>query len=137
MSSEDLLGIEARVISYYLIKDYPSEDELGLYVKAVGSSQFSVELPLDRRIMELSIKHPWMLHIFDAGLSVSNPKSVIRRKIFTMLAILEASPHHFQKFLAVKYSKLKLIMIGLQTFFSAFKSAIGFLALKSYGVLWR
>ena len=78
-----------------------------------------------------------MFGVYDAGIALVNPESLIRRKILIMLAILEASPLHCHKFLPAAYKKTRLFLIGAKAFLSIIKSVIGFVIVKAYSILWR
>jgi hypothetical protein len=134
---EKSLRHEAQILGYYLIKENPREHEILLYLKATQELQLIPESSLDQRILELVLKNPWMMGFFDGGLSFLNPDSIVRRKILAMLAIIEASPCYYKKFLPERHKKVVLLALIPRIFISFIKTAIGFIALKSYGILWR
>mgnify|MGYP000229604039 CR=1 FL=1 len=63
------------------------------------------------------LKNKWRMACIDAGLAFKEPTNNARRKLFIMLAILEASPNYVDAFLSKKFSFLylfKIIGVGIR-----------------------
>jgi nucleoside-diphosphate-sugar epimerase len=107
---------EARIICRYLLRLMPSVDLQTRYAAAHG--RLKIELDRDeQRLWRIIERFPSVLRIIDGGLSLINPHGGIRRKIYTMLAILETSPQHYDHFLpktCTPLQKFKLIWVGLR-----------------------
>ncbi len=69
----------------------------------------------------------------DAGLALVKPSSTIRKRIFIMLSILEASPHHTGHFLPEPFKTYNLIKMVLRMIVTVFRTASGLLLLIRYG----
>ncbi len=135
--TENKIADEARTISYYLIGEYPGEQEINLYSEANQKLEIVLEPRFEGRLWEVMLKHRNMFGVFDAGLALVSPESLIRQKILVMLAILETSPQYCHNFLSVPFKKTHLIFIGQRAFVSVLKSILGFMIVKTYSILWR
>ncbi len=117
---------EARVFGLYLLKQQPDIGSQELYAKALQSS------PADKtdNALRFAINHPWSITFLDSGLALISPQAELRRRIYIMFAILEASPKYCDFFLSKKRSlayPLFIIYVGLR---SMFKALVGILLIK-------
>lgn len=118
-----------------MINEAPGENETALYIKA--NQGLNLDPSFEKRLWDVMLNNRKMFGIFDAGLALVKPDSLIRKKIMIMLAVLEASPLHCHRFLAVPYKLTHLLFIGQKAFFSVLKSIAGFVVVKAYSLLWR
>src|SRR5437868_23870 len=99
MSDENgSLFAEADLLGRYLIRISPNNRIKLLYAKAMRAMNIQMD-PMDQRLWNMIIHYPFTLRIIDGGLAVLRPNSAVRRKIYTMLAILETSPEYCDYFL--------------------------------------
>ena len=71
-------------------------------------------------------RHPWALPFIDAGAGLLQPASVVRKKIFLMTAILEATPVYAEFFLPRREPVLQLLLdLTWQALRGGLKIAIG------------
>jgi hypothetical protein len=116
---------EARIFSRYLIGAEPTEDMIARYIRAQSILFGAAEPDSERALCRFARRHPWSLPYLDAS-SVWTRQSLLRKKLLTMSAILEASPEFADVFLPRKsvslYLHLRLAAIGLK---SVAKQSIG------------
>jgi nucleoside-diphosphate-sugar epimerase len=107
---------EARLISHYLLGIRPSLDLQIRYAVALG--RLKIELDRDeQRLWRIIERCPNTLRMIDSGLAFIKPQGGIRRKLYTMLAILETSPHYSDHFLpkaCTLVQGVKLVWVGLR-----------------------
>jgi hypothetical protein len=65
----------------------------------------------DEKILSFAIRHPSFVPCLDAALAFSKHKSLLRKKILVMLAILETTPTYYEQFTTKNYDGLKWIGI--------------------------
>ena len=113
---------EARFIGRYLLRIMPSFDLQIRYAAAHG--RLKIEMDRDEeRLWRIIERYPSALRMIDSGLAFIKPHGGIRRKIYTMLAILEASPQHCDQFLpktCTVFDLFKFIGIALRAGFATF-----------------
>jgi hypothetical protein len=112
---------EARLISHYLLHIMPSIDLQIRYADALSRLKITLDRD-EERLWHIIERYPSALRMIDSGLAFIKPQGGIRRKLYTMLAILEASPQHHDHFLpktCTMLQRFKLILIGLRAAVSA------------------
>ena len=90
--------------------------------------------PKQEKLYKSMMGSTFTLRAIDGGLAFVNPHSVIRKRIFIMLCLLEASTENTDKFLPVKRNWLHFFYIGLLTAYGFFTALIGILIIKSSGI---
>jgi hypothetical protein len=103
---------EAEQIGLYLLNSSIQETEKKKYADAMLKLNISFS-EYEQLLWNKMLKNKWHMACIDAALAVQEPTSAVRRKLFTMLAILEASPNYTSYFLSRKYSIFYLFKIGL------------------------
>ncbi|MGZ4048082.1 MAG: hypothetical protein ACXVPU_12025 [Bacteroidia bacterium] len=121
---------EAEQITNYLLSVPVQENEKNNYADAMQklNIQFS---EYENALWESMLKSKWRMASIDAGLALKEPNNNVRRKLFIMLAILEASPNYTSYFLSEKYSffyMFKLISVGIR---AVWRAMIGILIVKN------
>ena len=94
---ENSLLKEAALFSQYLIGEGLSEEETGLYVKAHQLQTFELSNAEKQAILNC-VKFPVLISFYDAGFSLLKSQGGFKKKLYVLLAILEASPFHYSKF---------------------------------------
>ncbi|WP_299314533.1 hypothetical protein [uncultured Aquimarina sp.] len=122
--------LEANRITNYLISVPLEEQERNRYVQAMD--HFDIQLKdYEIRLLSTMLKSKWRMSCIDAGLAIKDPNNAVRRKIFTMLAILEASPTYTKYFLSKHFSFLYFIKIGWIGLRSVVRAIIGIILIKN------
>jgi hypothetical protein len=103
---------EAEQIGLYLLNSSIQETEKKKYADAMLKLNISFS-EYEQLLWNKMLKNKWHMACIDAALAVQEPTNAVRRKLFTMLAILEASPNYTSYFLSRKYSIVYLFKIGL------------------------
>ncbi len=86
---------EGELIGRYLLGVVPSAELTARYAAAHGFLVLDSEEPELRFVH----RHPRLLPFLDAATGVLRPRSSLRKKVFLMAAILEATPAHAEFFL--------------------------------------
>jgi hypothetical protein len=124
---------EAELIGRYLMKITPNAVTQALYAQAV--SQLNIDLNSgEEKLWRIAKRYPRTLRVIDGGLAIVNPQSSIRRKMYAMLAILEASPEHCDYFLPKRYPPAYAVRIAWSAIRSVFIAMIGYVFVKLVGV---
>ncbi|WP_025666539.1 hypothetical protein [Aquimarina megaterium] len=116
--------VEANRITDYLISAPLKRKEESNYVSAM--TQFNLQLTIyEQRLLSNMLKSKWRMACIDGGLAIKDPNNIVRRKIFTMLAILEASPNYTMFFLSQRYSFFYFFRLGMVGFRAVFRALFG------------
>jgi hypothetical protein len=120
---------EAAIFSKYLINALPTQADIKLYKDAVASSP-SISKS-DQKLLAYIHKHPWSLRFIDAALPFYRPHSEVRRRIYLILAILEASPDHSDAFIPNRKSPLYILRVGISMMGAIVKLACGLVIVRT------
>ena len=122
--------IEAEQITDYLLSIPVMENEKNNYVDAM--MQLNIQFTkYENALWKFMLKSKWRMASVDAALALKEPNNNVRRKLFTMLAILEASPNYTSYFLSKNYSRFylfKLIGVGIR---SVWRAMVGIIIVKN------
>lgn len=112
---------ETARLGKYLIGKIPTEKESSLYSEAMNR----LNIVLDKKeenLWSFMMKNSWSIGCVDGALALKNPDSLIRKKIFVMLAILETSTENTKYFLPMNFGGLyfmKIVFAGVRSIFRA------------------
>lgn len=115
MDDPQITRHQARIFGQSLIGQVPNESAIDLYVKAMHTPV--AVSPADMRLLTFVQRYPMLVGFIDGGLALVNPQSEVRRRLYTMFAILEATPAYAELFLPQNQSKLyviRIIFVGLR-----------------------
>src|SRR5437879_5324658 len=124
---------EADLLGRYLIRIPPNNRVKLLYAKAMTAINIEFD-PIDQKLWHIMIQYPFTFKIIDSGLAVIRPNSAIRRKIYTMLAILETSPEYCDYFLPQLFGPLYMVNVAFAGARAALVALIGLVVLRLMGV---
>lgn len=113
VSSDNILEKEGRLLARYLIDREPPQDMIERYVSANRKLGTDMAMPSTGKIMEFAMTQPWSIPFLDAAAGVIQPDFLLRKKIYIMAAVLEASPMFADQFLPQNLTSFKLISILL------------------------
>ena len=130
MESNSTAIYEAEQIGNYLLSIAIQDSEKNTYVDAMQklNIQFS---NYEQALWNSMLKSKWKMACIDAGLAFKDPNNNVRRKLFTMLAVLEASPNYTKYFLSRNFSFFYLFKIGAVGTRAVFRAMIGVLIVNS------
>jgi hypothetical protein len=115
---------EAERFAAYLTGRRPSQAEVGLYVRALGTGRFRPSAR-DARTLSWLDRHPRLIAVVDGGLALRRPQSVVRLRLLVMAAILEASPRHASLFLPERRSRWYVLRAGAVSLRAAIRGVLG------------
>lgn len=122
-------SVEAEKIGNYLLPIPIQDSEKKTYVEAMlqHNIQFS---EYEQKLWKTMLRGEWVMACIDAGLALKEPANKVRRKIFTMLAILEASPNYTTYFFSRNFSSFYLLKIGFVCIRSVLRAVVGLIFIK-------
>jgi hypothetical protein len=85
----------------------------------------------EAKLLRFSLKHAWLLGCIDGGLVFVKPHSEVRRRIYTMLSILETTPDFAQSFLPTKRSWPYVFVVGWAGIHGVARAAVGVFIVKA------
>lgn len=109
-TSDNVLEQEANNYSRYLLDRDPPKDMIERYIHASRKLGIDAVSISDSKIMEFSHAYPWTIPFLDAATGLMHPDALIRKKIYTMAAVLEASTLFTEAFLPRTLSPLSLFV---------------------------
>ena len=120
----EILEREAALFASYLGVPRLNPELAHRYARALRTRNVPVT-SRDRRILRFVAARPALLPFVDGGLALRYPTSELRRRLFVMAAILEATPDHAERFLPVGRSPLYVAFAAVAAVRAAFRGAIG------------
>lgn len=112
---------EAIVLGRYLVfETIPFELQERYYL---GLKYSNIQEDESLKYFEKALKNPWMLPYFDAAYALTKPNCLFRKRIFLMLAIVEACPDFCHLFLqkdARIIDFFKFVAVGIRSIYRAF-----------------
>ena len=102
---------QAVIFGRYLLKQTPHDDIVSLYERAMQANNGNPDQQ-DIKILAFIGKHPWALSSIDGALALLKPNSEVRRGLYVMFSILEASPQYHRYFLPQHHSWWYLLTIA-------------------------
>ncbi|MDB5165271.1 MAG: hypothetical protein JWM00_161 [Candidatus Saccharibacteria bacterium] len=120
------LHLEAKLFTRYLIRK-PAESVIAeRYVKSIRKQPVKISAR-DKRILHFSTRHPWSIKYIDAINSLLLPHSELRRRLYVLLAILEASTSNTELFLPKNRGRFYFIYIIWSGMKGSMKAFLGLL----------
>jgi len=98
VSEDQALEREAKTFAQYLLDREPSAELIARYVTASRALFPSTAEASEQVIVDFVRLHTWALPFIDAGAGLLQPRSLLRRKILLLAAVLEASPRFVDDF---------------------------------------
>lgn len=95
-----------------------------LYEKTVGESS------QNNKLIDFAFRHPSLITFLDAALVFLDPTSELRRRIYIMFSILEASPEYASSFLPRRFSFIETIGVFMVGIRAVLKILIGVIIIK-------
>jgi hypothetical protein len=124
----DTLEEQARIFTRYLIRRDVTSQAIQLYKSAVSDSKLN---EVDKKLLSFMTAHPRSIGFIDAGLVFHNASSEARRRLYVMLAILEASIDNHDLFLPKNRSPLYVLVVFYSGTRAMIKTAVGLLLVRA------
>ena len=96
------MSIEAEVFGKYLLGAKPGEGSVSLYDDAIAKLKVDPSSTKDTRAINFVLKNPSCIGFVDASHALFNSRSLLRKKLHIMFAILETQPEYAHLFLPEK-----------------------------------
>lgn len=106
----NLLEKEANLYSQYLIDQKPPQEMIKRYIDANRILNINRGSSLDNKVVQFSVSYPRSIPLLDAAAGFLQRDSLLRKKIYTMAAVLETSPKYTKEFLPRHLSSLRLFV---------------------------
>lgn len=126
MKPENPYRQEAALITNYLLSTQVGPREEEIYEQAIKTFSISFS-KYEQALWNTMLSGTFQMASIDAALALTDPNNNVRRKLYTMLAILEASPNYTSYFLSQNHSPFylfKLIGVGFR---AVFRALVGFM----------
>jgi hypothetical protein len=124
----DTLDTEARIFTRYLIGRDVNPRTIKLYKSAMKGRTPNTS---DQKLLSHMVSHPGSIGFIDAGLVFHDASSEARRRLYVLLAILEASPEYYDLFLSKNRSPLYVLVICFTGIRAIFKAMMGLILIKA------
>jgi hypothetical protein len=121
---------EALTFGRYVLGRDVNADAVALYERAVGLCSGGWE-GSDDAVVRFVLESPWALGPIDGALSLARPRSVLRKKLLLMAAILETIPEYSGDFLPAERPWWHAIDVVASLACAACAAVLGFVLLKS------
>lgn len=122
--SKDWLSSEVDVFAKYLVNKDVSKEIAERYVSSI--SQNTVELsPVEKRTLYFVNKHSWSIKFIDSVHGLRQPHSELRRRLYILLATLEADPNSTELFLPKERKKIYSVFVIWSGFKGGIKAVLG------------
>ncbi|MEI8202982.1 MAG: hypothetical protein WCH34_08220 [Bacteroidota bacterium] len=119
---------EAQVLTKYLIGENTTSEVVDLYTLAIGCLNISFTKN-EQNQWDKMMKNVFLLKVIDSGLAIIDKNNPIRKRIFLMLAILEAQPNYYNHFFQKERNSWYLLNFFYRGMVSVFYLVIGVLYL--------
>ncbi|HSY77009.1 MAG TPA: hypothetical protein VK890_09145 [Bacteroidia bacterium] len=118
-ADEAQLRREATVFTQYIIGEEADEQSIELYTKSQEKLNIKLTTKETKRL-GFMLKHSSIIAMIDGALALHNAESGIRKKIYTMFAILESNPKYAKYFLSKENRNpiLQIIGYGIRAVFN-------------------
>lgn len=130
MESKSTAIYEAEQIGNYLLRIPIQDSEKNTYADAMQKLNIPFS-KYEEALWSSMLKSKFKMACIDAGLAFKDPNNNVRRKLFTMLAILEASPNYTKYFLSRNFSFFYLFKIGLVGTRAILRAMVGIIIVNS------
>jgi len=129
MSIAKLYTNEAERLSLYLIGKPCNSNVTEGYADAVTKLDMALT-PVQEQTYKRMVGWRFYMRAIDGGLAFTNRESVLRKRIFVMLCLLESSKYNTEYFLPRKRSPFYFFGIGFNVAYAFFTAIIGVLIIK-------
>lgn len=124
---------EAQILSQYLIGKNCSDEVAKDFSSAV--EKLNIELnDVQQRTYQRMLNSPFLLRSIDSGMALTKSQSLIRKRIFVLLTLLECTKENTEYFLPQKRSPFYFFLIGLRVTKAFLFAAVGLILIKIYPV---
>lgn len=124
-----LFDNEPDKLSLYLVGKPCTPDIKQAFADAVTKLDVTLT-PNQEKLYRRMLSSKFTLRAVDGGLVFVNRDSVLRKRIFVMLCLLEASTEYTEYFLPQKRNWLHFFYIGIITSWAFFTALLGILIIK-------
>lgn len=119
---------QADILANYLLKRPVTEPVVyRLYETSIANTPGPVK---EKRLIAFAFSHPVAIPFLDAGLVFIRPTSELRRRIYIMFSILEASPHHAELFLPGNHRFFEVVSVLASGIRAVFRALVGIIIIK-------
>lgn len=120
---------EVTVFCKYLLGSFPDELTVQLYNKAINTAPNNVSAS-DERIINFALKNKWSIPFLDGGAALIKPHCTLRKRLYTLLAILECNPKYTNHFLVNDRSPFYLLSVCYSAARAATVALVGIMIIK-------
>jgi hypothetical protein len=100
---------EAALFSRYILGRETTAEIQERYASGCRKLVCGEPRPQESAALDFAVRHPWSLPLLDAATGLAAPESLLRKKLFVALAVLEATPEHADFFSPKPHAPLGVI----------------------------
>ena len=126
------LSSQAQVLGNYLVHQ-PLDPQLTKRYEIATPRLSDLDSLQTDKVFLYALKHPRLLRILDAGSALIQPNNALRRQLYILLAIVEATPDYAALFLPRSTGPWQIVVVGLRGITAVAFAAIGIVAVKVIG----
>jgi len=120
---------EATIFGNYLLNRIPNTAVRSLYENIIQSSGIPIS-GNEEKLFRFALKNAWSIGLIDSALALLNPHHELRRRLYLMYALLEATPEYADHFLPKQRNPFYLFVILFSGCRAIVKTIIGVLLVK-------
>lgn len=115
---------EAERFARYLVGAPADERIRALYARMIARGARTPGRA-DVALLRFAVRRPRGLGLLDAGLALVDPEAELRRRLYIMFAILEATPENHDRFLPVERGPLYIVAVAAAGLQGLLKGVVG------------
>lgn len=124
---------QAEIFANYLLGQKPRQQSIKLFVDAGGADMAALN-SADSKLLRFVFRRPFLLRYIDAYLALARPASLLRKRLYLLFAIMEASPYYVDYFLPQKRSVFYVLMLPAVGLRAVCRLLIGAIIVKVNGL---
>lgn len=134
MNNEQLVyENEANALSKYLVGKECSSVIADSFAEAVQKSDVQLNAAQERTYRKM-LRSKFFMRAIDGGLAFTNKQSLLRKRIFIMLCLLECSIEHHPYFLPRDRNPFYFLKIGVEVTYNFMVAIAGVFIIKIFSI---
>jgi len=128
--NDDGVEREAAVFGRYILGRDVDQRAVALYARALAVCNAGWD-QRDAGVVAFALRRPWALGALDGALALVRPRSLLRKKLLLMAAVLETVPEYADDFLAEQRPWWHALGIGVRLVRAAWSLLLGLVLLRT------
>ncbi|HVX58663.1 MAG TPA: hypothetical protein VG964_02910 [Candidatus Saccharimonadales bacterium] len=129
---DELIKRQAEIFCHYLTGRRVTDKAVRDFSEAMARTASTLSSH-DEKLVRFAVKHPWSVGYLDGALALVEPEAELRRRLYFMFSILEASPDYHAEFLPQRRSPSYIFIIAVAGVRSVIRALAGMILVKVVG----